>query len=82
MRALARDRLAPRAAHDDATAAFPWDNVKVINALGLDVMFVPEAYGGAQASQTASLECGKGDGEKGRTGKGDGINLLTFSVCS
>jgi acyl-CoA dehydrogenase len=59
VRALARDRLAPRAARYDATAAFPWDNMKAINALGLDAMFVPEAYGGAQVSYAAHLECGR-----------------------
>jgi acyl-CoA dehydrogenase len=57
VRALARDRIAPRAAHHDATGEFPWDNVKAINHLGLNAMFIPEAYGGAPVSYTAYLEC-------------------------
>ena len=47
VRAFAADVIAPRAAHYDRTAEFPWDNVEAINALGLNAMFVPEAYGGA-----------------------------------
>ena len=47
VRALAADVIAPRAAHHDRTAEFPWGNVEAINALGLNAMFVPEAYGGA-----------------------------------
>jgi len=57
VRALARNRIAPRAAHHDATSEFPWDNVKAINALGLNAMFIPEAYGGAPVSYAAYLEC-------------------------
>ncbi len=57
VRALARDEIAPRAAAYDRSGEFPWDNVKAINALGLNAMFVPEAYGGAQLSYAAYLEC-------------------------
>jgi len=57
VRALARDRIAPAAAAHDRSAAFPWDNVKAINALGLNAMFVPEAYGGAGLSYAAYLAC-------------------------
>ncbi len=57
VRVLAREKIAPRAAHHDATAAFPWDNVADINALGLNQMFIPEAYGGAPISYAAYLEC-------------------------
>ncbi len=57
VRALARDQIAPRAAAYDRSGDFPWDNVKAINALGLNAMFVPEAYGGAQMSYAAYLEC-------------------------
>ena len=45
--ALARDEIAPRAAAYDRSGEFPWDNVRAINALGLNAMFIPEAYGGA-----------------------------------
>jgi acyl-CoA dehydrogenase len=57
VRALARDTIAPAAAEYDRTGAFPWDNVKAINALGLNAMFIPEAYGGAPLSYAAYLEC-------------------------
>src|SRR5215469_2584874 len=55
--ALARDEIAPRAAALDRSAEFPWDNIKAINALGLNAMFVPEAYGGAGLSYAAYLTC-------------------------
>jgi acyl-CoA dehydrogenase len=57
VRTLARDEIAPRAAAYDRSGEFPWDNVKAINALGLNAMFVPDAYGGAQMSYGAYLEC-------------------------
>src|ERR1700676_1883356 len=55
--ALAAGEIAPRAAGCDRTAEFPWDNIKAINALGLNAMFVPEAYGGAGLGYTAYLAC-------------------------
>jgi acyl-CoA dehydrogenase len=57
VRALARDVIAPRAARYDRTGEFPWENVQAINALGLNQMFVPEAYGGAPLSYAAYLAC-------------------------
>ncbi|HYG89338.1 MAG TPA: acyl-CoA dehydrogenase family protein [Azospirillum sp.] len=57
VKAVAHDKLAPAAEHHDATAAFPWDNVHALNELGLNAMFVPEAYGGAQLSYLAYLAC-------------------------
>ena len=57
VRALARDRIAPRAEHFDRTAEFPWEHVRAINELGLNAMFVPEAYGGSPVSYTAYLAC-------------------------
>jgi acyl-CoA dehydrogenase len=57
VRTLARERIAPRAAHYDRSAGFPWDNVKAINELGLNAMFIPEAYGGAPVSYAAYLAC-------------------------
>ena len=56
---LARDRIAPRAEHFDRTAEFPWEHVRAINELGLNAMFIPEAYGGAQMSYTAYLACAR-----------------------
>src|ERR1700676_998411 len=57
VKALAAGEIAPRAAGYDRTAEFPWDNIKAINALGLNAMFVPEAYGGAGLSYAAYLAC-------------------------
>jgi alkylation response protein AidB-like acyl-CoA dehydrogenase len=57
VRALARAAIAPRAAAYDRAAEFPWENVKAINALGLNAMFVPEAYGGAGLGYAAYLAC-------------------------
>jgi alkylation response protein AidB-like acyl-CoA dehydrogenase len=57
VRALARDKIAPRAADYDRSGEFPWENVRAINELGLNAMFIPEAYGGSPLSYTAYLEC-------------------------
>jgi acyl-CoA dehydrogenase len=57
VRALARAEIAPRAAHYDRTAEFPWDNIRAINALGLNAIFVPEPYGGAGLGYAAYLAC-------------------------
>ena len=57
VRMLAREKIAPHAEHYDRSAQFPWDNVKAINALGLNAMFIPEAYGGAPLSYAAYLAC-------------------------
>lgn len=59
VRSYARNEIAARAAHYDETAKFPWDNVKGINELGLNAMFVPEAYGGAGLSYLSYLACVK-----------------------
>ncbi len=57
VRALAADRIAPRAAGFDRTGEFPWNNVNDINDLGLNMMFVPEAYGGMGLSYLCYLAC-------------------------
>ena len=57
VRALCRDKIAPRAAAYDRTGDFPWDNIEDINALGLNAMFIPEEYGGADMSYAAYLAC-------------------------
>lgn len=57
VRKLAREQLATRAEHYDRSAEFPWDNVRDINALGLNAMFIPEEYGGSPVSFTAYLAC-------------------------
>jgi acyl-CoA dehydrogenase len=57
VRRLATEKLAPRAEHHDKAASFPHDNVRDINELGLNAMFVPEAYGGSPVSYAAYLAC-------------------------
>ncbi len=47
VRRLCADVIAPNAERYDRTGDFPWENVEAINALGLNAIFVPEAYGGA-----------------------------------
>jgi acyl-CoA dehydrogenase len=41
--------IAPNAHAADRTGAFPWTCVNAINALGLNGLFIPEAYGGSGA---------------------------------
>ena len=57
VRALARDRIAVRAADHDRDGSFPWDNVADINALGLNAMFIPAEYDGAELSYLVYLAC-------------------------
>jgi len=59
VRALAREEIAPKAERYDRTGEFPWDNVEAINALGLNGMFVPAAYGGAGLSYAVYLACAR-----------------------
>ena len=59
VRQMSRDRIAPRAEAYDKSGSFPWDNVKDINELGLNAMFIPDQYGGAQTSFACYLECVK-----------------------
>ncbi|MCW5235045.1 acyl-CoA dehydrogenase family protein [Verminephrobacter eiseniae] len=54
---LAREQVAPRAGHFDRSGEFPSENLRAINALGLNAMFIPAAYGGAELSYTAYLAC-------------------------
>jgi alkylation response protein AidB-like acyl-CoA dehydrogenase len=54
---MARERIAPRAEALDREGAFPWDNMKDINELGLNAMFVPEEFGGAPLSYRCYLAC-------------------------
>ena len=57
VRKLARSEIMQRAEQHDRSGEFPHANVKAINALGLNAMFIPEAHGGAQMSYAAYLEC-------------------------
>ena len=55
--AMAREKIAPRADGYDRSGEFPWENIRDINSLGLNAMFVPEAYGGAPLSYRCYLAC-------------------------
>ena len=57
VRKLAQDKLAPRAAHHDATGEFPTENIADINAMELNAMFIPAEYGGAGLSYACYLLC-------------------------
>ncbi|MBI1988379.1 MAG: acyl-CoA dehydrogenase family protein [Betaproteobacteria bacterium] len=57
VRQLAHEKIAPRAEHYDRSGEFPHANVEAINELGLNAMFIPAAYGGAQLSYAAYLAC-------------------------
>ena len=42
--------ILPNAAQIDKTGEFPWANIKAINEIGLNTIFIPEAFGGAPSS--------------------------------
>jgi len=50
------DVIAPNAADIDETGEFPWANVEAINSLGLNTVFIPEAFGGAPMRYKLYLE--------------------------
>jgi len=54
---LCENQIKTRAEGLDASGEFPWDNVNAINELGLNGVFIPEAYGGAGLSFAAYLHC-------------------------
>jgi alkylation response protein AidB-like acyl-CoA dehydrogenase len=53
---MTNEVIAPRAEHVDATGEFPWENVKAVNDLGLNAIFVPEGFGGSPMSFRLYLE--------------------------
>lgn len=57
VRRVADEIIAPNAAPHDQSGEFPWDNIRALNELGLNAIFVPEAYGGAPARYRLYLEC-------------------------
>ena len=54
---LADEVIAPAAAEHDRAGSFPWGNVKALNELGLNGIFVPEEYGGSPMRYRVYLEC-------------------------
>jgi len=53
VRAIARDRIAPRAAEVDETEAYPEDGLKLLGDQGLMGLYIPEAYGGSDMGTLA-----------------------------
>jgi alkylation response protein AidB-like acyl-CoA dehydrogenase len=54
VRALADDKIAPRAAEIDRTGEFPWDVYEALVRADLQAVHLPEAYGGAGADAIAA----------------------------
>ncbi|HJY65872.1 MAG TPA: acyl-CoA dehydrogenase family protein, partial [Streptosporangiaceae bacterium] len=54
VRALADDKIAPRAADVDRTGEFPWDVYEALVKADLQAVHIPEAYGGAGADAIAA----------------------------
>jgi alkylation response protein AidB-like acyl-CoA dehydrogenase len=55
VRSLVAERIAPRAEAHDREGDFPWDNVEDLNALDLNLAFLPAGYGGAELSYRCYL---------------------------
>ena len=55
VRALADDKIAPRAAEVDRTSEFPWDVYEALVKADLQAVHIPEAYGGAGADAIATV---------------------------
>jgi alkylation response protein AidB-like acyl-CoA dehydrogenase len=53
-RALADDKIAPRAAEVDRTGEFPWDVYEALVQADLHAIHIPEEYGGAGADAIAT----------------------------
>jgi alkylation response protein AidB-like acyl-CoA dehydrogenase len=53
-RALADDKIAPRAAEVDRTSEFPWDVYEALVKADLHAIHIPEQYGGAGADAIAT----------------------------
>jgi alkylation response protein AidB-like acyl-CoA dehydrogenase len=49
-RKVARNELAPKAAHWDATGEVPWENIRLLAANGYMGLVLPEEHGGSGAS--------------------------------
>src|ERR1700746_2962183 len=54
VRALADDKIAPRAAEIDRTSEFPWDVYEARVKAAFQAVHIPEAYGGAGADAIAT----------------------------
>lgn len=54
VRALAEDRIAPRAAEIDESGEFPWDVYEALRANDLHAVHIPERFGGQGADALAT----------------------------
>lgn len=75
---LCRKEIGPRAAEVDETEIFPWENIKRINEIGLNGLFIPHAYGGNPVSKTAWLVTLK---EISKACPSTGVIFATTSHC-
>lgn len=53
---VADEIIKPNAEHADASGEFPWVSVNALNELGLNMLFVPEEFGGAPMRVRLYLE--------------------------
>jgi alkylation response protein AidB-like acyl-CoA dehydrogenase len=53
VRTIARERIAPMAAHVDEAEAYPEEGLKVLGEQGLMGLYIPEAYGGTDMGTLA-----------------------------
>ena len=56
VRTLARERIAPRAAEVDHTAAFPWDALELLRENDVFALAFPEEYGGTGTGMLTHLQ--------------------------
>ena len=54
---VADEVIEPNAAAFDKSGEFPRENIEALNGLGMNAIFVPEAYGGAPMRYSLYLEC-------------------------
>jgi acyl-CoA dehydrogenase len=52
---VAAERIGPRAALTDEEGSFPFENMKILNELGCNSVFVPQEFGGLGASYACYL---------------------------
>lgn len=75
---LCRKEIAPRAAEIDQDEKFPWENIRKINEMGLNGLFIPDEYGGNTVSRIAWLVILK---ELAKACPSTGIIFATTSHC-
>src|SRR5258706_13800723 len=61
-REIARERIAPLAAHVDETGEYPHEQLKLLGQQGLMGLHIPEAYGGGAAGPPPLCPAPQGGG--------------------